>query len=206
MKTVLAFGDSLTFGADPSDTNRHLPACRWPNVVAAETGFEVISEGLRGRTTCYDQPSSPANLNGAALLPSLLHTHSPVDLLAIMLGTNDCYFGFGAHKAQIGLLRLIEIAAYHPYRIASHKAPKILLMAPPPMREAENDGVSAEMIAQSKELVGRVRDLAAEKQVAFFDTSKVAQAAQVDGIHLDAENTKAIGMAVAPLIRNLLDD
>lgn len=204
MKTVLAFGDSLTFGTDQSDAARHPKADRWPEVVARETGFDVISEGLRGRTTCYDQPSSPANLNGAALLPTLLHTHSPIDLLVIMLGTNDCYFGFGAHKAQMGLMRLIEIAAHHPYRIESHTAPKVLLLAPPPMRDASDGGVSAEMIAQSNELVGRIKDLAVQKGVAFFDTSEVAKAAPVDGIHLDAANTRAIGLAVAPVIARLL--
>jgi lysophospholipase L1-like esterase len=204
MNTVLAFGDSLTFGSDPSKPGRHLKQFRWPEVVARLTGADVISEGLRGRTTCYDQPSSPANLNGAALLPSLLHTHSPIDVLAIMLGTNDCYFGFGALKAKMGLLRLMEITAYHPYRIPSHSSPKILLMAPPPMREASDGSVSSEMISQSQGLTQLIRDIATEKNVGFFDAGMVANSSPIDGIHLDAENTNAIGEAVAPLIAEML--
>jgi lysophospholipase L1-like esterase len=203
-KTVLAFGDSLTFGSSPIGEGRHPKQYRWPDVVSQKTGHDVISEGLRGRTTAFDQNTSPANLNGVALLPSLLHSHAPIDLLTIMLGTNDCYFGFGAHQASTGLARLIEIARHHPFRSTSQKAPKILLMAPPPMRVAQTGEVSDLMIAQSVELIDRIEKLAHLKEVAFFDTSSVAAASKVDGIHLDAENTHAIGVAVAPVIAEIL--
>ncbi len=204
MKTVLAFGDSLTFGASPTGEGRHDKRFRWPDVVASKTGFEVISEGLRGRTTAFDQSTSPANLNGGALLPSLLHTHAPIELLAIMLGTNDCYFGYGPRQAINGLTRLIEITRHHPFRSTPQSAPKILLMAPPPMRQTADGSVTDVMISQSYELVGMIENTARLQNTGFFDTSKVATASPEDGIHLDAENTKAIGEAVAPLIAEML--
>lgn len=204
MKTVLAFGDSLTFGASPTGQGRHDKQFRWPDVVARETGFDVISEGLRGRTTAYDQTTSPANLNGAALLPSALHTHAPIDLLAIMLGTNDCVFGYGARQAQAGLMRLIELARHHPFRSTPQKAPAILLMAPPPMRLDQAGEVSDEMITQSQALPALIKATAQKYRAEFFDAGLVAQSSPLDGIHLDGENTAAIGMAVAPVIEAML--
>jgi len=74
MKTVLAFGDSLTWGSDPTGAGRHAKADRWTSVLAQQTGFDVIPDGLRGRTTAYDRHVSPADMNGALMLPSVLHT------------------------------------------------------------------------------------------------------------------------------------
>jgi lysophospholipase L1-like esterase len=204
MKTVLAFGDSLTFGANPTGLGRHPKEFRWPNVVSRMLGVDVVSEGLRGRTTAFDQPTSPANLNGAALLPSLLHTHAPIDLLAIMLGTNDCYFGYGARQACCGLARLIELTRHHPFRSTPQAPPKILLMAPPPMRAADTGEVSERMISQSTALTTMIAETAKAHDVSFFDAGGVAAASPLDGIHLDAENTRAIGMAVAPVIDAIL--
>ena len=58
MKTLLCYGDSLTWGSNPAAGGaRHAPADRWPAVLAAALGPEVsvVTDGLRGRTTADDE-------------------------------------------------------------------------------------------------------------------------------------------------------
>ena len=91
MKTILCFGDSLTWGYDPVGPGRHAHDVRWPSVLEAELGGKarVIAEGLNGRTTVFDDFAAGADRNGARVLPTLLTSHAPLDLVIIMLGTND---------------------------------------------------------------------------------------------------------------------
>ena len=91
MKTILAFGDSLTFGANAETGLRHAYEDRWPTALERGLGgaARVIPEGLGGRTTVFDDYSSVADRNGAKVLPTLLDTHRPLDLVIIFLGTND---------------------------------------------------------------------------------------------------------------------
>ncbi len=77
MKTILAYGDSITWGSDPTRGGaRHSVSHRWPDVLAGElgAGFTVIAEGLRGRTTAYDEHCADCDRNGARFLPTALYT------------------------------------------------------------------------------------------------------------------------------------
>ncbi len=91
MKTILAYGDSLTWGHDAERLGRHAHEDRWPSVLqkALGHGVRVIPEGLGGRTTAYDDHLADCDRNGARILPTLLHTHAPIDLVILLLGTND---------------------------------------------------------------------------------------------------------------------
>ncbi len=91
MKSILAFGDSLTWGFEAGTFKRHAFEDRWPNALAAGLNGKarVIEEGLNGRTTTYPDHTVTVERNGAVALPMLLTTHQPLDLVIIMLGTND---------------------------------------------------------------------------------------------------------------------
>ena len=92
MKTILCYGDSLTYGANPVPGGaRHAYEDRWPAALEAKLGGKarVIAEGLGGRTTVHDDWFTSADRNGARVLPTLLHSHGPLDMVVIMLGTND---------------------------------------------------------------------------------------------------------------------
>ncbi|TIX38357.1 MAG: arylesterase, partial [Mesorhizobium sp.] len=83
MKTVLCYGDSLTWGYDAASLDRHPLKDRWPSVLQATLGgdIQVIAEGLNGRTTAFDDHLAGADRNGARVLPTVLMTHAPVDLI-----------------------------------------------------------------------------------------------------------------------------
>ncbi len=137
-RTILAFGDSLTWGFDGPTRARHPFDQRWPNVLQAALGdgYHVISEGLNGRTTGYDDHLADCDRNGARVLPTLLHTHGPLDLVILFLGTNDLkpFTGAGARGAAMGMERLIELVRHHAWSGGDVAAPQILIVAPPPIR------------------------------------------------------------------------
>lgn len=210
MKTVLCYGDSLTWGYSAEGPSRHAHADRWTTVLAAGLGSDVtvITEGLNGRTTAYDDHLADCDRNGARVLPVILHTHSQIDLIVIMLGANDmkpfiCGYAVGARQ---GMERLVDIVRNHAYP-HGHAAPKIVLVSPPVLRDSE-DAYFAEMfegaIPESKKLARHYADVAALTNCAFFDAGSVAATTPLDGLHLDAANTRAIGAALAPIIRDLL--
>ncbi len=206
MKQILAFGDSLTWGSDPHSDARHAMADQWP--IAMKAGLtpalgdvEVLREGLRGRTTAYERPSAPVDMNGVRALPILLHSHAPLDGVVIMLGTNDIYMGLETQLIRDGLRRLVEIVQLHPWRMAGIAPPKVMLVAPPPLTVCAADtGVTAAKIAQSEALGEVVLGVSQAMGVPYFDAGTVARASEVDGYHLEAAASRALGEAlVAPV-------
>lgn len=213
MKTVLCFGDSLTWGYDAADGGggRHGFADRWPNVLASALGegVHVIAEGLNGRTTAFDDPLAGADRNGARILPTLLASHAPLDLVIIMLGTNDMKSNIAGRAvfARKGMERLVTILRGHDYP-AGAPVPDVLLVAPPAVRPTSN-ALFAELFAggaeASLDLAGHYEELADELGCGFFDAGSVAEASPLDGVHLDAASTRRLGEALAPVVRVMLE-
>lgn len=210
MKTVLAFGDSLTWGYNASTLLRHEREDRWP--VALESALagraQVIAEGLNGRTTAFDDHLGEADRNGARLLPTLLTTHKPVDLVIILLGTNDLkpVVAGSAIAAKQGMGRLVGLVRRHDWSLGAGE-PEILLVSPPPFCETANPDFAAMFagkIEESHMLGSMYADLADELECGFFDAATVAKTTPLDGIHLDADNTRAIGKALAPVVSLML--
>lgn len=214
MKTILAFGDSLTYGANPRpDGPRHAHEDRWPTTL--EKGLagkaRVIAEGLGGRTTASDDWYAGADRNGARILPTLLESHSPLDLVIIMLGTNDlkpAICGL-ALEASFGMRRLVQIVRGH-YAGKGETAPQIILVAPPLICDTENAdmighfGGIQHAIDQSGQFATHYARRAQEWNTGFFDASTVAHADPLDGVHLDAANTSAIGEGLVPVVKSML--
>jgi lysophospholipase L1-like esterase len=107
MTTILCFGDSNTHGTKPIPEqdviDRHGPDIRWPGVMAKElgAGYRVVEEGLPGRTTVHDDPIEGAHMNGLTALPMLVGSHSPLDIVILMLGTNDLKNRFAVSATDI---------------------------------------------------------------------------------------------------------
>jgi lysophospholipase L1-like esterase len=210
-RVVLAYGDSNTHGTVPmatlEDTGRWGPAERWPGVLATElgAGWRVVEEGLPGRTTVYPDPISGVHKNGLALLPAALESHRPVDLVVLMLGTNDCKQRFNVPPVEIGesvslLLHLIR----HSYMGPDAGQPRTLLVAPPPVEEA---GCLAEIFAggaaKGRRLAADYARVAGRHGAAFLDAGQVMAVSPLDGVHFDAPAHAALGRAVAVAIREM---
>ncbi|KQQ46938.1 MULTISPECIES: SGNH/GDSL hydrolase family protein [Rhizobium/Agrobacterium group] len=210
-KTVLCYGDSLTWGFDAENLGRHAFEDRWPSVLQKALGADVnvIAEGLNGRTTAYDDHLSDSDRNGARILPTLLHSHGPLDLVIIMLGTNDLKRGIGSGNAigaVKGVERLINLVRSHVWSFDCEQ-PEILIVSAPHICETGNEmfaAMFAGAIEQSQMMGSLYRDLADEKGCGFFDAASVAVTTPVDGVHLDAENTRAIGRGLEPVVRMML--
>ena len=205
MKTVLCFGDSNTHGTCPmtdlEDRRRFGPDTRWPGVMAEALGgsWQVVEEGLPGRTTVHDDPVEGEHKNGRRTLLAVLESHRPVDLLVLMLGTNDLKgrFGVGAVDIAGGLGRLATICRTSECG-PGNSAPAILLMCPPPIQET---GCLADMFAggaaKSRQLGEHVQAVATSLDCAMLDAGDVIVSSELDGIHFEAEAHMALGGAVA---------
>jgi len=207
MPVILVFGDSNTWGFDPATGGRFSRAQRWPTVMQRELGseFEVIAEGLRGRTTVHDDPLEPYR-SGADALPPCLMSHAPIDLVILALGCNDLKkrFSVSAFDIAEGAARLIFLVrAYGEGRDGA--APKILLMAPPPLAKLAGYAEMFEGGTEKSHLIGqRYREIAARERVAFLDSSAVIRCSDLDGIHYEANEHALLGRAAAAAVRAAL--
>ncbi|MBL0373902.1 SGNH/GDSL hydrolase family protein [Rhizobium sp. KVB221] len=210
MKTVLCYGDSLTWGVDAERECRHAYEDRWTSVLQKGLGHgvRVIPEGLNGRTTVYSDYTADCDRNGARILPTLLHSHAPLDLVIILLGTNDLKPVYANNAVIVGhgIQRLVELIRHHAWPVETD-GPEILIVSPPPLCETDHallGPMFAGRIEESHMLASVYRDLADELECAFFDAGSVARTTPVDGVHMDAENTRAIGKGLEPVVRMLL--
>lgn len=210
MKTILAYGDSLTYGADPAGGPRHAYEDRWPTALEKGLGgnARVIAEGLGGRTTAFDDFSAVADRNGVRILPTLLDSHKPLDLVIIMLGTNDLkvYLNGTAFGAAMGMKRLVQIIRQHPYD-AGQPVPQVIMVAPPltvKTDHADLHPMFAPRADEAKLFDFYYARVAQELGAGYFNAATVAKADRRDGVHLDAANTRAIGDGLVPLVTQML--
>jgi lysophospholipase L1-like esterase len=209
MPVVVCFGDSNTYGFDAATMGRLPKGVRWPGVLAAElgAGFEVIEEGLNGRTTIWDDPYLDGR-NGRAYLLPCLRSHAPVDVVVIMLGTNDTKSIFGRSAAEIasGAQALID-STLRSATGPDGGAARVLLVCPPaPGAVTERSDLwgFGEARAKAVQMPALYRTAATVTGAAFLDASLLVEVDPADGVHLTAAGHAALGSAVAEAVRGLL--
>jgi lysophospholipase L1-like esterase len=212
MKHVLCYGDSNTWGCmpvtGPEPPRRLAPHRRWPGVLGRELGggYRVVEEGLNGRTTVRDDPLEPY-VNGRALLAPALLSHQPLDLVVLMLGTNDLKHRFDVSPAEIAEgAGLLADDARASGCGPEGDSPGVLLVCPPPLARLSRFAEEFEGGAdKSRRLPRHYRAVAVERGCAFLDAGLYVTASDVDGVHLDAEGHALLGAAVAAVVREALD-
>lgn len=208
MPTILCYGDSNTWGTDPDGGARFPEPKRWPGVLRRQLPDAwVVEEGLPGRTTVQDDPVDPG-LNGAPYLASCLPSHAPIDLVAIMLGTNDTkvWFPLDAGGIAAGAARLVDLVTRSGAGPGG-AAPQVLLIAPPALGALgalqEVWGFGPASIERSRGLARLYRALAENRGCGFLDAAGATGVSPVDGVHLDAAGHERLGVAVAQAIRGM---
>lgn len=216
---VLCYGDSNTWGCIGRWVESTLPSerygtdIRWPMVLQKELGegFHIIEEGLGGRSTIYPHPTEPWK-NGEPYLTPCLHTHRPLDLVVIMLGTNDLQLkkDITAEELPAGITRLVDIIQADQKCGRGNVAPKILVIAPIEVRPSDPNGrvlvyakfrneIGTELSRMLPQVYAQV---AKEKGCYFLNAQEFAQPGPADGVHFDAESHVRLGQAVAQFIRS----
>ncbi|MCV7285302.1 SGNH/GDSL hydrolase family protein [Mycolicibacterium wolinskyi] len=214
-KRILCFGDSLTWGwipvEDGAPTDRFAADVRWTGVLAEQLGaeYEVIEEGLSARTTNIDDPTDP-RLNGAGYLPSCLASHLPLDLVIIMLGTNDtkAYFRREPLDIAVGMSVLVTQVLTSAGGVGTlYPAPQVLVVSPPELAAMPHPWFQLIFEGgqrKSAELAKVYSALASFVNVPFFDAGSVMTTDGVDGIHFTEDNNRDLGVALAEEVRALL--
>jgi lysophospholipase L1-like esterase len=207
IKRILCYGDSNTWGYDPVTKDRFDDETRWTRVLGRALGcdYEVIEEGLCGRTTVWDDPIEGYK-NGREYLVPCLESHRPLDVVVILLGTNDLKKWFRLSVGEIAqgagvLVSLVQGSLTG----RKGKAPLVLLLAPPPtttltdyaeiFEEAEN---------KSHEFAMHYGRVAQELGCAYMDSGAIIVSSPIDGIHFEAGEHRKLGKAVAVKVKELI--
>ncbi len=208
MKTIVCFGDSNTWGANASTRDRYPWEQRWTGLLQRELGdgYRIVEEGLNGRTTNLNDTIEP-HRNGMTYLLPCLETHDPIDLITVMLGTNDLKERFGRNASDIAQAAALvaRTAAAAPVG-PNGTTPKVLFMAPPPVATLTGFDLTFRGAEEKSALFARYYALqAGYNGLPFLDTGAVIRSSDVDGIHFDADQLPKLAAAVLVKIRELLD-
>ena len=206
MQHILCFGDSNTYGYKPDGTGRFLEGVRWTSLLQQKLGadFTVYEEGLCGRTTIF-QDALREGRRGLDLIGTAVETHSPLDLVIIMLGTNDCKTVYGASSDVIGkgVARLVkQVRRFAP-------TSKVLVISPihlgQQVWEDEFDPeFSNHSVDVSKGLAEAYCKVSREEHTAFLDASQFAEPSEADHEHLSAEGHARLAEAVFKKVKEII--
>ena len=183
-KTVLCWGDSNTYGFDPRGFwgGRYDPENRWCDILAGETGWNVVNCGENGRTL----PRHSWELDS---LERTLLEEAPVPVLAVMLGTNDVLMDGSTPLSHLtgAMEELLD-------RVGDRfPETTVLLLGPPAVR------VGVQPLEEKlRELSGAYAELARKRRLYFCDAGAWDLPLAHDGVHLSEAGHRAFA-------RHLLD-
>ena len=208
MKSILVYGDSLVWGRNAINRNRHEYKDRWPNVLGASLeNVKIWEAGLGGRTTDLDFPGLPGR-NGLKYLPVALLQAAPLDLVILALGTNDLFAEAGRKPQDtVNAMRsLVKVTKDLPTAqgssVPNTSPPRVMIVAPPnclPLPSVTGEGFPEldKLTRWLPELAKLYGELAIEQNTYFVDAAQLCEADPVDGLHLDVENTRKLGVGIA---------
>lgn len=210
MKTILCYGDSNTWGYKPDGTGRYPKHLRWTSILQKELGddYDIISEGLNGRTTVWNDPVRGEYRNGKKYLLPCLHTHKPLDLVILFLGSNDLKPRFSVSSHDIAqsvemLVNIIKKSETGP----NMTSPEILVIIPPPILIPKQAREFDHLVPEFEKAVEKSKNFSRDftevlsHQCPLIDSSKLIKTSEIDGMHLDPDQHAILGKAVANYIK-----
>lgn len=209
-KTIVCFGDSNTWGYNAATDGRFDRNTRWTGLLAAKLGnsYRVIEEGLSGRTSVCDDPLFEGLCGYSYIYPCLL-SHSPIDLVIIMLGTNDTKerFGLTAYNIAQGIVRL-AVKAKQSGAGVDGKPPEVLVVAPPPIGEQYKETdigkpMGAGCSEKSREVAEHLAALLKQTDIHFADSKDQVCMNEIDYMHLDEDGHQRMAAFMHQQIMNI---
>ena len=216
-KHIVCFGDSNTHGycADPKDCadggDRFNENERWTCLLQKTLGDEylVLEEGLSGRTTVFDDPLHEC-MSGLDYITPCLMSHEPVDLLIIMLGTNDTKDRFYASAACIGIGMARLVTKAMSTECWGGKKPNILVVCPPAMGKEMPNGIFGDTMGElcvekSEQLAKYYKEQCELLGVSFADAGAMGcEFNDIDYMHLTRKGHATLAENLAKLVPELL--
>ena len=208
MKRILCFGDSNTWGYSPANGARFPSDIRWTGVLQKTLGesYRVIEEGLNGRTTFINEQGEDARpfRSGSDVLPFLLESHRPLDLVTIMLGTNDLKVEFDLTVEEIaqGAKDLCEMVINSEY--LAENPPPILLISPTLIGSSilpDEEEFFEQAREKSLQFTEHYEKAASDLGIHFLDAAKIVTASEGEGVHWDADQHVKFGEELSARIR-----
>ena len=210
IKNVLCYGDSNTYGYMPGYGTRYPREIRYPGRLQMILGdeYNIIEEGCSGRTTLYDDPVDGWK-NGMDYLMPCLYSHRPIDIMILMLGSNDLKLTFHLTAEQIAESagKLVDVVKSFTAE-KQEFVPKIILVSPPEIgkdiRTSAFYGAFDEgSIEESRKFPECYRKVAQQRGCTFFDAAKHIYPSEVDSLHLTPEGHITLAKELAKVVMDL---
>ena len=214
-KHIVCLGDSNTHGycADPGDCAdggvRFNEDERWTCLLqkALGPGYLVTEEGLSGRTTVFPDPLHES-MDALSCAYALLKSHEAVDLLIIMLGTNDTKERLGVNAACIALGMERLVRKCRSVDCWGDHAPNILIVAPPPIGKGMERNECAEAMGkgcpEKSEQLARYYEKTAALVGAHFMDARGCEFNPIDCMHLSRRGHAQLAARLAELVPSLV--
>lgn len=209
MKSILCYGDSNTYGLRSDLLTRYPREIRWTGILQKNLGenYYVIEEGLGGRTTVWDDPIEDYK-NGKTYLLPCLDSHKPLDLVIIMLGTNDLKCRFHVSPFDIGtsMENLIRVILKSDAGL-DFRPPKVLLVAPVPIHSVHNpdlDQMIPKMEERSRQISPYYKKIAEKYDVFYLEPGEQIEVNELDGIHYTEKGHRKMAELVERKVREIL--
>lgn len=211
MKTILCYGDSNTWGYNPSSKSRYPKGKRWSSILQNELGkeFEVIVEGLNGRTTVWDDPIEGEYKNGKAYLLPCLNSHKPLDIVIIYLGANDFKYRFSVNSFDVAkaVEALVKIVKTSGTGYEEGKSPEVLIVTPTAISkfyEPRDAYVGAE--EKSRDVSEQFKKVFENSDCYLLDSNEIIKTSTIDGIHLEEDSHRRLGAEIAKKIKQIVKE
>lgn len=207
MKTVLCYGDSNTYGFNPVNGLRYPKDVRWTGRLQEMLGedYIVVEEGCNGRTTVFEDPAEGWK-KGLDYLRPCLNTHKPVDIVILMLGTNDLKELFNANAKEVakGAEELVKVIQSFTVEKQGF-APEVILVSPPEIEEgvcqsAFSASFGLRAVQESQKLAGYYREVADRNACLFLNAAQHIRPSSADCLHLGPDGHATLAVTLCALI------
>lgn len=211
--TVFCYGDSNTYGFNPVNGLRYPCSVRWTSRLQQILGdkYIVAEEGYNGRTTVHDDPEEGWR-NGLKEIRQRLNIHKPVDVVILMLGTNDLKNFFPGTAREIAEHAGIVVKEIQSFaKEVQEFVPKIILASPLEVGAGITESsfctqFDETAVTRSREFAKYYREVAKHNGCVFFDAAQVAKASPIDSVHLTQEGHAKLAEAFAEVVKKLTED